>query len=303
MMKYILTAVILTLCICKVNAQLDPLYNQYLFNQSMINPAYTGINDVFNATAISRAQWAGLEGAPITNTLNISSSFMSNKMGAGLLLVSDQYGINTNTEMQLMYSYRIEMNNSRVLSFGLQGGYINYSYDFEKLNLEQVDQALIIADQNVSKTNFGTGVYFKTDNYFVGISVPRILNAAVNDGDVKSTRYRRHYYVSAGYIFDQLMSVKFKPSLLLKVVDGQPASVDLNASFLLKEVLWVGATVRNFNAVGINCQFEVSDMLRLGYAFEQPINALSNNAYGTHELMLSVDLEIFDHHARGRRYF
>ena len=35
-------------------AQLDPLYNHYLFNQSMINPAYTGINNTLNATAISR---------------------------------------------------------------------------------------------------------------------------------------------------------------------------------------------------------------------------------------------------------
>ncbi len=284
-------------------AQLDPLYNQYLFNQSMINPAYTGINDVFNATAISRAQWAGIEGAPITNTLNLSSSFLGNKVGAGLLLVSDQYGINTNTEIQMMYSYRIEMNNSRSLSFGLQTGYISYKYDFDKLNQEQIDPELVISDDNFSKTNFGAGVYYKTDNYYLGVSVPRILDTDVKDGDVKSTRYKRHFYVSAGYLFDQLLALKFKPSVLLKVVDGQPASIDINASFLLKEALWVGATLRNFNAVGLNTQFEINNRLRLGYSFELPLNGLSNNAYGTHELMLSLDLEIFDGHAIGRRYF
>jgi type IX secretion system PorP/SprF family membrane protein len=285
------------------HAQLDPLYNQYLFNQSMINPAYTGINDVLNATVLSRAQWVGIKGAPVTNTLNLSSSFLNNKLGAGLLLVSDQYGISNNTEIQLMYSYRLEMNNNRSLSFGLQGGYISYQYDFDKLDLEQPDQALIIADDNVTKTNFGTGIYFRSNQYYLGISVPRILNTDVQDGDVKSTRYRRHYYVSAGYLFDQLLAVQFKPSVLLKVVDGQPASVDLNASFLLKEVLWVGTTLRNFNAIGLNGQLEVNNQLRLGYSFEYPLNAISNNAFGTHELMVSLDLEVFNGHALGRRYF
>ena len=104
-------------------------------------------------------------------------------------------------------------------------------------------------------------------------------------------------------MFDQLLSVKFKPSILLKVVDGQPASIDLNASFLLKEALWVGTTLRNFNAVGLNGQFEVSDQLRLGYSFELPLNDISANAFGTHEFMVSFDMEVFSGQAFGRRYF
>jgi len=287
----------------QVKAQLDPLYNQYLFNQSMINPAYTGINNVLNATAIARGQWIGIEGAPVTNTLNVSSSFLKNKVGAGLLIVSDKYGASNNIEIQAMYSYRIEMLNGKSLSFGLQTGYINYKYDLNKLNQEQVDQALVSTNDNVSKTNFGTGIYYRADNYYLGVSIPRMLNADVEDGDANSTRYQRHFYISGGYLFDQLIAVKFKPSVLLKVVDGQPASVDINASFLLKETLWVGTTIRNFNAVGLNGQFEVSDQLRLGYSFELPLNSISANAFGTHELMVSFDLEVFSGHAIGRRYF
>ena len=305
-MKKLVTILIVAVAILTSHnswAQLDPLYNQYLFNQSMINPAYTGINNVLNATAIARGQWIGIDGAPVTNTLNISSSFLKNKIGAGLLVVSDKYGASNNTEIQLMYSYRIEMVGGKSFSFGLQTGYINYKYDLNKLNQEQVDQALLSTDDNVSKTNFGTGIYYRTDNYYLGISIPRILNADVEDGDANSTRYQRHYYISGGYLFDQFLSVKFKPSILLKVVGGQPASIDLNASFLLKEALWVGTTLRNFNAVGLNGQFEISDQLRLGYSFELPLNSISANAFGTHELMVSFDMEVFTGHAIGRRYF
>ena len=79
------------------------------------------------------------------------------------------------------------MPGNKVLSFGLQTGYINYKYDLNKINQEQADQALLNTNNNVSKPNFGTGVYYKTDSYFLGISIPRILNADVEDGDVLDT--------------------------------------------------------------------------------------------------------------------
>lgn len=298
---------ILTLVLISVShityGQQDPLYSQYQFNQSIINPAYTGINDAFNATAIARRQWTGIEGAPVTNTLNLSSSLLHNKLGAGILLLSDIYGVNKNTEIQGMISYKIDFMNGKVLSFGLQSGYINYRYDYGNLLLEQDDQALVLVDENVSKVNFGAGIYYRTYKFYVGVSVPKMLNTTVEDLNNSITLHKRHFYLSAGYVFDQIIALKFKPSILLKVVEGQPVSIDLNASLLLAETIWVGLSLRNFNAVGLNGQFEILDHLRLGYSFELPLNSINNNSFGTHELMVSFDLELFDHHAIGRRYF
>jgi len=283
--------------------QQDPLFSQYLFNQSMINPAYTGVNDVMNASLFSRRQWVGLEGAPQTNTLNASASIINNKVGVGLLISRDTYGVNKNTEYQAMYSYKIDLLNGKSLSFGLQTGYIDYRYDYSKLLLEQTDQALELVDAEIAKVNFGSGIYFKTNQFYLGASVPRMLNMETQSINGTSTVHKRHFYVSAGYVFDQLIALKFKPSVLIKVVEGQPISIDLNASFLLLETLWVGATIRNFNAVGINSQFEINDMFRLGYSFEYPLNTVGTNTFGTHEIMFSVDLEVFKNNAIGRRYF
>ena len=191
-------------------AQLDPLYNQYLFNQSMINPAYTGVNDVFNATVISRAQWTGIDGAPVTNMLNLSSSLVANNMGAGILVINDKFGVSNNTEVQLSYSYRIEWINN-ILSMGLQGGFVNYGFRFDKLDLEEFDPALVNVGEQFTKSNFGFGMYYRANNYYVGLSVPRILNVDEPNGAPNTTRYKRHYYLSAGIILDQIVSVKFKP--------------------------------------------------------------------------------------------
>lgn len=283
--------------------QQDPLYSQYLFNQSLINPAYTGVNDVLNISLFSRNQWVGLEGAPTTNTLNASASIINNKVGVGMLISRDTYGVNKNTEYQLMYSYKIDLLNGKSISFGLQTGYIDYRYDYDILELEQSDQALDIVDGQVSKVNFGSGLYFKTNQFYLGASIPRMLNTETQSIDGTTTVHKRHYYLSGGYVFDQLIALKFKPSALLKIVEGQPLSVDINASFLLLESLWVGATLRNFNAAGINSQFEINDMFRFGYSFELPLNNVGSNTFGTHEFMFSVDLEVFKNNAIGRRYF
>jgi len=284
-------------------AQQDPLYSQNQFNQSMINPAYTGVNNVFNATVNARMQWVGLEGSPKTNILNVSTSLLNNKLGLGLIALDDRYGVNKNTEVQLLYAYRIDLLNDKSFSFGLQTGYFNYSYDYEFLTLEQNDQALVLADGNVSKFNVGAGVYYRTNQLYVGVSVPKMINTKVSENGATNTLQKRHFYISSGYVFDQLISVKVKPSVLIKIVEGQPISVDLNASVLLLETLWVGASIRNFNALGINSQFEINDQIRLGYSFEYPINNLSSNSFGTHELMLSIDLALLNNHAVGRRYF
>lgn len=283
--------------------QQDPLYSQYMFNQSLINPAYTGLNDVLNVSLFSRYQWVGLQGAPTTNVINTSASIINNKVGVGILISRDTYGVNKNTEYQMMYSYKIDLLNGKSLSFGLQTGYIDYRYDYKDLVLEQADPSLAIVDNEVSKVNFGTGIFYRTNDLFIGVSVPRMLNTEVQSTNGTATIYQRHYYLSAGYVFDQLIALKFKPSVLVKMVEGQPISVDVNASFLLLESLWVGATMRNFNAAGIHAQFELNDMFRFGYTFEYPLKYLGTNTLGTHEIMFSVDMEVFSNNAIGRRYF
>ncbi|MGM0581505.1 MAG: PorP/SprF family type IX secretion system membrane protein [Bacteroidota bacterium] len=287
-----------------LKAQLDPLYNQYFFNQAMINPAYTGVNDIFNATAISRAQWAGIEGAPTTNTLNVTSSAFKNKVGLGATVIYDNYGVNSNTEFNLAYSYKIHTTTGDVFSMGLQAGLVNYTYNYDRLTLQYIDDvALTGAQQNMTKENFGVGFWYMGKDYYVGLSVPRMFDIRVNDGGTESTRYRRHYYLSAGYVFDQLFALKFKPSVLLMYMDNNNYALDLNASVLLNEALWLGASFRNFGTIGLNTQMKVKETLKLGYAFELPVNNTALTGFGTHSLMLSLDIELLNKHGLGRRFF
>lgn len=304
MRRVLLTAVAVLLIGLSTNfAQNDPLYNQYQFNQLLINPAYAGVNDRMTATLLSRVQWMGIPGAPVTNSASIHSTINATNMALGLMVMNDHLGINNNNEVNAMYSYRLNFGKTK-LQFGLEGGVINFNYDYSKLNLEYLDDPLLNASQTkFTKPNIGSGVFYYGSNFFVGFSVPRMIDVKVNDGLVGSVRYRRSEYFSAGYIFMISEQFKLKPSALLKFVNGAPFSYDLNLNALLSELIWVGFTVRSKSAVGLNTQLQLNDKLRIGYTFEYPFKPATFGNYGTHEIMISIDLKPLRNQRVNRRYF
>ena len=285
-----------------VKAQYDPLYNQYVFNQMLINPAYAGAFDNASITFMSRLQWAGVEGAPFTNSLTAHSSIFDNKGGVGVYFLDDKFGVSHNTEAFATFSYKVDFGRSK-LAMGLQGGVVQYKYNYNELNMEFVDDpSFTPTDENFTQPNFGVGLMLYSEYYYVGLSVPRILNIDVNDGVQESTRYQKHFYISGGLVLPMSEVIKLKPSTLIRLVENQ-VSVDLNVSVLIKELIWAGIIIRNFNTFGVVTELQVSDRLRIGYSFELPSTKLITNQYGTHEIMLGFDFAMFNHQILKRRYF
>ena len=280
------------------HAQLDAPTSQYFFNQAVFNPAYTGIYGVTSFNFQSRLQWVGIDGAPLTNILNAHTSFLNDKVGAGVLLINDRYGVNSNNEVHLTYSYKLDLKGT-ILSFGLQTGIVNFSYDYDKLNMEAPDPNFMPINESFTRPNFGAGIFVMDDNYFFGFSVPKFQNLIINNGTVNSVRYRRHFYISGGYLFDQIFAFKLKPSFVLRTVDGGFTSVDINVSALLNERIWVGVSMRDFgNAFGINGILEINERFRAGMSGEVSSGTFTGGNFGTYEIMLGMDIG-----AVGSRYF
>lgn len=295
------------LCLCLImanaaNAQQDPLTSQYMFNQLAFNPSYAGINNNTNITLNTRFQWQGFEGGPFTNTLTASTSIIGGKVGLGAALIYDELGTNKNTQGQLSYSYKIQQAD-KTFSFGLQTGFMTVKVDDSALNLKVTDdpffQGIV---ESATKVNFGAGASFMTDHYFIGFSVPRLINSKFESGNI-NTVYERHFYITGGYIFQVSPTVKLKPMVLLKGVKGAPLSADINVSALLINQLWVGAFTRNFNTYGVMAQFEFMNAYKIGYSFELLNKGITGNGLQTHEIMLSADLAIFSHQSIFQRFF
>ena len=279
-----------------VTAQQDPLYSQYINNPLVLNPAYAGLTNNLNISVGYRSQWAGFEGSPKTINFNGHISLLNNKMGTGLMVISDQIGNSKITEVFGSYSYRINVTEDKILSFGLQAGFTNYQIDNSKVNPFDKTDLLFQGNSTEMKPSFGFGVILKSDKFFVGLSVPRMLRTTLETQGLQSSLYTQHYYLMGSYLFYLKERLRFKPAALLKLVSGAPASIDLNASLIIHEKYQAGLLTRNFNTYGLFVQAILKDAFRFGYVFEIPTGSSVGTNFSSHEITIGYRLNVLSSH-------
>jgi type IX secretion system PorP/SprF family membrane protein len=287
---------LLILCLLSLSsyAQQDPVYSLYLNNPFLLNPAYAGFNKVLSVSANHRSQWQGIQGSPTSFSASANMPLHNNKMGAGLIMFNDQIGSSKTTEVHAVYSYKVELDPNRTITFGLQAGAVNYQNDFSDLTIDPDDPKF---QQNISETSpsFGTGIIYSTDKLFVGVSVPRLMNTTLEDS-LTTAIYNRHLYVNAAYLLHLSPLFKLKPFLLMRHVKGAALSMDIGASCIATDKYVLGLFMRNFHTVGLLSQLNLSDALRIGYAFELPTARTPDVNFSVHEFSISFRFSLLRFH-------
>ncbi|RKN78323.1 MULTISPECIES: PorP/SprF family type IX secretion system membrane protein [Ulvibacterium] len=285
----------------EVVGQQDAQYTQYMYNTMTVNPGYAGSRGQLSLAALYRSQWVGLDGAPETFTLNLHSPIRNSKLGYGISVVNDNIGdgVVSETYLDAMISYTIDVALDAKLSFGLKVGGNLLSLDFNGLN--NFDDEPIAGDNidNRFSPNFGLGVYYHTNRFYAGLSAPNILETDYFDNsqrDANSVQFlsqeRINFYLITGYVFDLNSNLKFKPALLTKVVGGAPLQLDLSASFLFNEKFSFGAAYRWDAAISGLLGFQITDQLMLGLAYDRETTDLGGTQFndGSFEVFLRVEL-------------
>ncbi|MGB5507706.1 PorP/SprF family type IX secretion system membrane protein [Robiginitalea sp.] len=284
-----------------LQAQQDAQYTQYMYNTLSVNPAYAGSRGQLSLAALYRSQWAGLDGAPETFTLNFHSPIRDSKIGYGVSVVHDNIGngVVQETYLDAAVSYTIDVSQSAKLSFGLKAGGSLLSLDFSGLlnfDQEPVDQENI---DNQFAPNFGVGVYYHTDRFYAGLSAPNLLETEYFDNNAQDSNEiqflsteRINLYFITGYVFDLNYNLKLKPALLTKAVSGAPLQVDLSATFLFNEKFSFGAAYRWDAAISGLIGFQLSEQLMLGLAYDRETTALGGTQFndGSFEIFLRWEL-------------
>lgn len=288
-------------------AQQDAMYTQYMFNTLAINPAYAGSRNVTSATALFRNQWTGIVGAPKTGTLTIDAPILDKRLGVGLQLFTDKLGVTQTTGAVLSAAYRIRLNEG-TLAFGLQGNINQFRADYSSVNLNSntYDPAFAF---NINKTlfNFGTGVYYNSDRFFVGLSVQDLVKNRLTDYTTNNSDFRQtqamHLFLSSGYVFDLDDDFKFKPSFLIKGVKGAPIEADINATLWIKDVVGIGAQYRTSADVAGLIEIQATPQIRIGYSYDYSTTALRFSNSGSHEIMLRYEFGFSSGKILSPRYF
>lgn len=294
-MKKLLT-ILLILSTGTLYAQQDPLFSQYMFNKLAVNPGYAGSHEALSAVILNRWQWSGIEGAPKTLSASVHSPLRNPHLGLGLTVYRDDLGPTVYQGALASFAYRILFPKGK-LSFGLQAGVKHADIDWNDPELDpnsDGDPLLIGQEKQNAVPDANFGVYYYSDNFYIGVSSKQLLQnqyAVVEvDGKSEFSKLIRHFYGIAGVAFPISDNLVFRPSMLVKYVQNAPPQLDLNLSFLIGKSFWLGASYRTEKAVSLLTEIRITPSLTLGYSYDIWLNELKAYNKGSHELRIGFDL-------------
>jgi type IX secretion system PorP/SprF family membrane protein len=307
MKKIYLTVLVAFMGLLEVQAQQDPHYTQYMYNMSVVNPAYAGSKDALSLGLLYRKQWVEIEDAPTTGTF-FGHSPVGKNVGLGLSVISDKIGPVEENNVYGDFSYTLNLGDKHKLAFGLKGGATFHKVGlFSDIGNGHVPDANDPAfAQNTSNTflNIGTGLFFYTDKYYIGASVPNMLKS--KHLDFNGRRFgseTSHYFVTGGYVFDISENMKLKPFAMVKSAFNAPTSLDLSLNTLLYNKFEAGLTYRLEDSFGAMVNFSITPALRVGYAYDYIVSDLSAQTKASHEFMLLYDITFSKKASSSPRFF
>lgn len=286
-----------------VFGQYASLQSQYMFNPIAMNPAATGSEEVMSIVGTFRAQWIGFPGAPTTEAITAHAPLKVMNSSVGVQIFADQIGINNNTTLNGLYSYRFKLKNAS-LRLGLAGGLSFVQANYSALSVFDEDDAQISSNAPVGVIpNFGIGAYFTAEKYFVSFSVPTLLGYQFENNRYRSFSDVQNYnfLLGGGYEFDLKNDMVLKPSVLLKMRANNRPQIDVNAKLKLNSLFDIGISYRTEEALIGMFEVKATNQFHVMYSFGVPISAIVKNTFGSHELSLKYNF-VYKSNSQGPRF-
>ena len=307
-------------------AQQRPQYTQYIFNNYLLNPALSGIENYADVKMGYRKQWAGIDNAPQTsfiaahwnlgsdylwrNALSLpdngddpmSRNYMQNYTsspahhGMGITGVYDEVGPLSRLDVNLTYAYHLQLNNTYNLSVGVAAGISRVALDVNALTFEdqsRIDPSLSNSIASQLKPDLGLGVWLYGGRLFAGVSAQQILQQKLSfTGDRNNTTGKEvpHIFVTAGYKLFIDNEISATPSIMIKQVSPVPVSIDVNLKVSFKDRFWLGGSYRKNDSYAAMAGINISKLINLTYAYDFTTSELNQVSNGSHEIVLGLQL-------------
>lgn len=306
----------------------DPEFSQYYAAPLYLNPAFTGTTNDHRFIANYRNQWPNVARGYVTAAVSYDYNLAEANSGIGFLATMDQAGTAgmKSSQVNLLYSYRVVVDNKWVIASGLSFGYAFRTIDFNKLvfgDQLQFDSNGQVPSDDPALYNLGMSNYFDFNAgmlaynklFWFGFATShlnqpnRSLVSQEASLPVKTTIHGGIRLPISHNPLNQFHQAVFSPSFVYKR-QGDFDQLDIGAHFLYEPVV-IGLWYR-----GIPIQQEVADNLSqdaivviLGfqlqhlevmYSYDFTVSKLSSISGGTHEVALKYKLEISRAPARNR---
>ncbi len=305
-------------------AQQRPHYTQYILNNYILNPALSGVENYTDLKLSARDQWVGLNGAPKTFYLTVNKAIGKKDYktsatsfnipgenprgraywenytasephhGVGFTMINDKTGLYSRFSAAGTYAYHIGLTPYMNFAAGFSAGISRIGYDRSKAQFANPLDPVITNGSNIInklRPDIGAGLWLYTADYFVGLSAQQIIPQKVSFSDdaiTDGTKYVPHIFATAGYRFLMSEDINATPSIMLKYVQGSPATpqVDLNFKLQYRDLFWTGASYRLEDGYAAMLGLNVGNTFNVGYSYDFTQIKLNTTSRGTHELII-----------------
>lgn len=278
----------------QLKAQQEHSFTNYFEMNSYFNPAATGTDGDHNITGLFRKQWVGFAGTPMSGGVLYDKNLNDYNMGVGGFVFTDFIGALMTNSIVANYRYTLKLNDEHNLAFGLDAGVDIATTDYDRL--VYWDNDVMFDNQKATRVtpHIGTGVHYFTDQYYVGISIPRLVNFN-NDNPIAINaeslpQIVSNYYLTAGYKFDINDDFKMQVNLLGKYTPRVLPQGDLNVMCTYNNMIGLGIGYKSLGFGTTFLQYTYDNVVTIGYAFDFTLSEMSNYSSGSHEILIKYRL-------------
>ncbi len=270
---------------------LVPSVSNYHLTWTTINPAFSGFRDATSASSLYRSALYG-ELGPTDMQLNVHTPVGNSKVAlGGVVAYNNVPNVQSLYSFMTTYAYRIYLGSGR-LAFGLSAGMYGVNGDLSQIAIRDPGDPSFPEDPYQRWfPNFGTGILYYTEKFFVGLSVPELLSIPRDDkgiGDFDVENYR--FILSGAYLFDFSENFRLKPSAM---IDYNQAYTSFKASLnvgLFDSKIFVGGAYDYPNFAIALLNFQVNRQWLIGYAYTFNTGPVRKALGGSHEVVLRWEL-------------
>jgi type IX secretion system PorP/SprF family membrane protein len=287
-MKKIFILILGVVSVITVSAQQDPQFSQNMFNKLANNPGFAGSRGSIATSVLHRSQWMGFEGAPKTQNFSIDAELPFLNGGVGLNIVKDEIAQQNSLGLQAIYAYRTELGVGQIgmgMSVGMyQSGVNGVAFNFSTPG----DGAIPTGSISGSKLDIGAGIYYNTQDTYIGISSSHMTEPVVEWSDGAKYPLARHYFLIAGYYKELNALLSLNPSIYLKS-DGATSQLDINTNLIYNNKMWGGVSYRLDEGLILLAGMNANEDLRFGLGYDVTMmNPMSNSI----EFMLGYNFKV-----------
>jgi type IX secretion system PorP/SprF family membrane protein len=308
-------------------AQQKPQYTQYTLNNYLLNPAITGIEDYADVKLGTRHQWSGLEGAPVSyyatfhmpimKDMNPASKVQRSRVlpkeattkkkpstyrrirphhGLGAMAMATATGPLKRSSLNLSYAYHQPLSRTLRVAAGVAPGVTQYSLDPNQVRvINPNDPAIMDGRVNEAKFDLNMGLWLYSYNYYLGVAGTQLVpnkREYLTSGKAEdnSGKLQKHYFITGGYRLDVSPGLALIPSVMVKMAQPSPVSVDATLKAIYGDRIWAAASYRHNESVAAMAGINISYLLDLSYSYDVSTSPLGSSNTGSHEVVLGFKL-------------